>query len=160
VKDITNELNKFEGVWKYTNDGVEFSLFLNKRVHYLIAEDNIYIDMLVGEYIYKVDGIEVLNTTTNSNNPDFFGNNIAGISFINKGYFPVCEKCISGERRLTLHFKDPTVDNIFAEINLRHVVENGVEKLEAVLYETVGITEEGDPEHIKVPSGNYIFIKQ
>ena len=143
--DSFNDFNNYEGTWKSVVNNKEFSIILQKRAHVYYDFEDIYTDFLVGEYIYKENNVEIINTTSNLNTTVSLGNNITGNLFIqDNNDFPVCIGCLPNERRVQLYFKDPTRTHVHAKIVLRHKVENGIQKIKATLYETLSITEEGD----------------
>tara|TARA_R110000823_G_scaffold51179_5_gene127802 strand:+ start:1473 stop:2093 length:621 start_codon:yes stop_codon:yes gene_type:complete len=161
--DTFNDFNNYEGTWKSVVGNKEFTIILQKRTHIYYDFEDIYTDFLVGEYKYKENNVEIINTTSNLNTTISLGNNITGNLFIqDNNDFPICDDCIPNERRVQLFFTDPTRTHVHALIVLRYKVENGVQVIKATLYETLSITVEGDnlPEHITVPVGVYTLIKQ
>ncbi|MGI9652457.1 DUF6705 family protein [Chryseobacterium sp. RLHN22] len=64
-KDISNIYQPFIGTWKWTEGNREMTLVLIKQAkfHYSSGIDNFYEDRLVGYYIYKENGIEIINTS-------------------------------------------------------------------------------------------------
>ncbi|WP_369998504.1 DUF6705 family protein [Winogradskyella sp.] len=72
-KDVNNEFDKFEGTWKYQNGNNEVTFKLKKEEHYQTSSESNYMDLLVGEYQYKEDGTEIVNTLS-----DFDDNSISG----------------------------------------------------------------------------------
>jgi hypothetical protein len=161
--DTFNDFINYEGTWKYTENNKEFSITLQKRTNVYVSLKQIYTDFLVGEYIYKENNVELINTTSNLSSTVLYGNNISGHSFIiDNDYFPVCDDCIPNERRVQLYFSEPSRPHVHAEIVLRYKIENGVQVIKAFLYETLSIRVEGDglPEHLTVPTGEYILVKE
>ncbi len=68
-KDLDNEFNKLEGSWTYTNGNTSLTIILQKKE--LIYVNNDYRDILVGEYRYSINGVEIINTLPLlTNNPD------------------------------------------------------------------------------------------
>ncbi|MGO4707587.1 DUF6705 family protein [Chryseobacterium sp. 2TAF14] len=70
LKDTTNEMNKYEGVWKWSSGNREFILTLIKQVKHHYREtgnDNYYEDRLVGYYTYKENGTIIADTSSDTN---------------------------------------------------------------------------------------------
>jgi len=162
VKDTYNDFNKFEGTWKYQIANQVFILKLRKKVRFYDNMDNIYIDLLAGEYQYFLNNIEVINTLANlSNDSDVYSNNISGHSFIPNANFPSCGDCNPTERRVKLSFSDPDRPWVMAYIVLRYLNSNGVEKIDATIYYTSTVVpDDGTPTTLRVPVGNFVFVKQ
>lgn len=76
LKDINNLYAPYIGTWKWTQDNREFTLTLIKQTkyHYNRGILNYYEDRIVGYYVYKENGIELINTSNdNLNNESFMG---------------------------------------------------------------------------------------
>lgn len=64
-KDTQNKLNQFEGTWLY-DDGVYYiKLVFIKKVQ--VPVDDYFEDILIGEFQYKINGVEIINTLGNLN---------------------------------------------------------------------------------------------
>lgn len=162
VKDTYNDFNKFEGTWKYQDANQIFIIQFKKKTHFLHNIENIYIDLLAGEYQYFLNNVEMVNTMNNlSNDSSVYCNNIRGHSFIRSSDFPMCLDCDSSERRVELSFRDPERPLINATIVLRYINSNGVEKIQATLYPTSSVLPDDDsPDTLRVPVGTFLFVKQ
>lgn len=162
VKDTYNDFNKFEGIWKFQDANREFIIKLRKKTHVLDDFRNIYLDLIGGEYQYFLNGIEVVNTTANFfNDSSIYANNINGHSFIRSSEFPICTDCLSTERRIKLDFSDPERPWVDAYIVLRYLNTNGVEKIIGTIYYTITLVPDDEtPADLRVPSGEFTFIKQ
>ena len=160
VKDTYDDFNKFEGTWKFQDNNRKFILKFRKLTH--VPEDNIYLDLLGGEYQYFLNGTEIVNTTANLfNNSSIYANNINGHTFIRNSTFPSCADCLPTERRVELKFSDPERPWVNAYIVLRYLNTNGVEKIIGTIYYTTTLVMDDEtPGDLRVPSGEFTFIKQ
>lgn len=159
-KDVNNEFNKFEGAWKYENGTTKITLMLKKEEHYQASINKNFQDLLVGEYKYVVRGNEIINTLLNFRNSNVSGyqHDISGGVF--KHILP--NHCVDNshvsEIKVSLLMSSPSDENIEGRLILRYVNNNGVEKLEACIYDNTTI---GDNDvRIEIPNGYYVFIKQ
>ena len=76
LKDINNLYTPYIGTWKWIQGNREFTLTLIKqpKYHYNQGILNYYEDRIVGYYVYKENGIELINTSNdNLNNESFMG---------------------------------------------------------------------------------------
>ncbi|UOU99793.1 hypothetical protein MUU74_07495 [Chryseobacterium daecheongense] len=74
LKDTTNEMDKYEGVWKWTNGNKEFTLTLIKQVKHHFNQygnDNYFEDRLVGYYQYKENGLLIADTSSDDLSKDY-----------------------------------------------------------------------------------------
>ena len=109
-KDVDNDFDKFEGTWEFQDTLREFTIKLEKE-EAVDDNDGSYIsDMLVGEYLYKENNVELVNTLSDINDPSITGykHNIAGKFLINKFMNPECDDCTVSERRVKLTINNPT----------------------------------------------------
>lgn len=65
LKDISNIYTPYIGTWKWTSGSKEMTMTLLKQTkyHYNSINTNYYEDRLVGYYIYKENGIIIINTS-------------------------------------------------------------------------------------------------
>lgn len=161
-KDINNQLNPFEGTWKYESGNTSFTISFRKIVQYY--NGSWYADELIGDYIYIQDGVELVNNLPDFSNPNINNaqHNISGNRLINKNRFPRCPECETNEPRFVLYFYDTERKYLSSKIAVRQFTENGVEKMKVWLYDagSAVLPYEGAPEVIRVPYGEYILIKQ
>ncbi len=161
-KDIDNDLDAYIGTWAYENGDSSFTMsFLKKTQSF---NGKWYQDLLVGDYQYIVNGIQVLDylprlTDSNINDGQ---HTIDGNRIIYKNFFPKCDECDINERRIVLYFSDLDRNYLSSEIAIRHYIENGVEKIKVWLYDSDSavLPYEGAPTEIRVPYGEYIMTKQ
>ena len=156
-KDLNNELNKFEGIWKYSLRGEEFVLEL-KKIQKVEIRNN-FRDYLIGEYSYRKDGEFLVNTfpLTNSDNT-----NIGGSYIVSNDIMPVCENCTSDERRFELYFNDPERSYLPSSLVIRYLQNSSPEKLEVIIYDrdSIILPYENAPTEPRVPYGTYVMVKQ
>ena len=166
-KDVENELLPFLGSWKFTNGNTTFQMTLIKKTMIYNDIGNYYNDMVIGEYLYKENGVEKVNTINLLANTtlDPYEHNISGKIILHKNSIPPCNDCQTSEKRLYLYFGDPNRNDLSlsGKIELRRVDENGVEKLKLILRETGNIILEDGmvPEFtsFNLPWGTYILTR-
>lgn len=170
-KDVNNELNPFEGTWLYTTLNDTLKVTFVKKYHFDRGE--FFTDYLIGEFQYVEDGIEKANTLSNINvnHSSIFDYNMYSIAFVKKFAFPVCNDCTLADKRLVMHFDEPANDDSLLDANfiMRHVIENGVEKLKVqfiMISSADGINKDSNSnepstaERHSIPYGEYTLIKQ
>ena len=68
IKDIDGELDKFNGIWRWTNGNQILTFVLQKKEHQLNTQYNSYRDYIIGDYSYTVNnGISYIVNTIISN---------------------------------------------------------------------------------------------
>ncbi|MAX70631.1 MAG: hypothetical protein CMC76_05945 [Flavobacteriaceae bacterium] len=159
-KDVNNELEKFTGTWKYTNGSTEVIFKLKKEEQYQTT-NNYYIDLLVGEYRYIENDIEEVNTLADfdSSTISGFQHNLSGGVFTYNLPTYCDDNSTSSEIKITLSIEDPNDQYTSGKVILRHINDDGIEKLETCIYD---YTNDGDDPNarISIPDGNYVFVKQ
>jgi hypothetical protein len=173
LKDVDNDYNPYVGTWKWENGNNSLTIIFNKLEQYT-SGDGDYSDLLVGEYQYIENGVELVNTfplidpfgITNIINPvdAMRNNNIVSYSITTNDIgFPPCPECVPNTRFIILSIKDPTKSGLWGGIVMARFVENGIDKIKAKitmrLNENASINYSG-PDAITVPVGVYTFIKQ
>ncbi|UFH33898.1 hypothetical protein LNP04_09435 [Chryseobacterium sp. C-71] len=74
LKDISNVYQPFIGTWKWTEGNREMTLVLIKQTKHNYNDtgnDNYYEDRLVGYYIYKENGVTLIDTSNDNLQKDF-----------------------------------------------------------------------------------------
>ena len=161
LKDTDNDFDNYIGTWKYENGNTSFKIVLEKRIKFLLSNDEYYEDLLVGRYQYIENGIEKANTL-NDNYTTPYKYRIKGNSIIYKTAPPVCDDCFLMERRIDLAIYHPTEEGTEGTLTLRFKNENGVRKLVAIVKDTshfIGSTSP-TPIYMDLPNGEYVMIKQ
>lgn len=155
-KDVNNILNQFEGTYVY-DDGVDYlKIVFQKKVMQFTG--SCYQDLLIGEYQYKKNGVEIINT----------------LNKLTTALTNVYDYSIDGNYFLNNHtpFDDYTTDNfrinlgmdvpngIYADLDVRKCVVNGQEAIQIFkrtrYYSIVGET----VPPVIVPNGFFFLIKQ
>lgn len=160
LKDVNNVYGNFEGTWKYQNGTTEITFKLKKEEHYQISPDRDYQDLLVGEYQYIVNQFEVANTLASLNSPIISGyeHKISGGVFMHRLPSHCTDNSNPAEVKISVKINHPTEEDTEGIVILRYVNENGIEKLQACIYDN---TIMGPPNsRIDIPDGYYEFIKQ
>ncbi|HRB72267.1 DUF6705 family protein [Flavobacterium sp. WV_118_3] len=160
-KDIDNDLNKFQGTWKYTNGSTSLTIVLRKKTQVVNPFRNFTTDMLIGEYSYIHNGIQQANTIglMESNSSTYGGNNIYGATL------GKCDECPTGGKNLVfLSFSDPAASYLNSQMSVKYYVENGIEKIKIGLkpenYVHTGELPALPSGYVPVPIDKYILIKQ
>ncbi|MEX2349795.1 MAG: DUF6705 family protein, partial [Flavobacteriaceae bacterium] len=120
-KDLNNELNKFEGTWKYTNGNTSFTMVLEKKLKVNIL-GKYYKDKIVGWYKYIENGQVIINTLLDTNN-----------------FRIVHSSRMSDDgKRLILFFNDPTRPKVSYQVDLDVVSSStpSVPKLDFEIFQT------------------------
>lgn len=161
LKDINNEFNKFEGTWKYQNGDIEITFKLKKEEHYQALPQSNYQDLLVGEYQYITNGLVLVNTLDDFDNPLLSGyeHNISGRNFKHRLPSSCVDNSDVAEIKISMHINHPTEEFTEGILFLRYVNDNGVEKLQACIYDNTTMGNIPDAR-IDIPDGYYEFIKQ
>jgi len=164
-KDLDNDMEKFGGTWMWENGNTSFTMILDKEEHIFSESENVFHDMVVGEYQFIENGIEIINTLPRLNDASIIGHGfyLSGTAILHKNHPPLkCDDCTNDERRIKLFLYDPGTPHIPMQIILRHIVDNGIEKLQAMI---IGggsyIDSTTHPNTPRIPFGVYFtLVKQ
>lgn len=161
-KDVNEELNKFEGEWKYSMGSIVFTIILQKKT--MLYDGEHYEDLLIGEYKYLSNGITLVNTLALLDDISIVGgyHNISGRTISYNDDSPICSDCNKGERRINLFFDDPDRPYLSASITIRYIQGTDPEQIRVKLIggESTILPDENSPELMRVPNGTYIMTKQ
>lgn len=167
-KDVDNFHDQFVGTW-LLNDGTNYLkvTFKNKPMFYKLS-DKTYVDFLIGEYEYKLNGVTKVNSLANLDidHTKIYNYNLVSGVVITKDFVPFCLDCGATEKRLLMSFRErPSRDPNWgprADFAIRKVIENGVVKLKVQFIKTFGGTRIASPEvaDFSLPYGDYTLIKQ
>ena len=161
-KDTHDLLNPFVGTYIYTNGSTSFKIVLQKKT--MSSMNGVYYeDLIIGEYQYIENGVEILNTLNNfnvnyTNGTDY---NIDG-NFIITGKSLGCDECADDEKRLRIGLSDRPVQRT-AELDIRRINQIGQQSIKVELWWTGRRTRnENDPPRPapRIPAGTYVMIKQ
>ncbi|MBO3115313.1 hypothetical protein J4050_01055 [Winogradskyella sp. DF17] len=161
LKDVNNEFGKFVGEWKFDNGNSVIVLKLKKEELYQTNSSAYYQDLLVGEYKYVQNGLEIVNTLNNFDNADLSGyeHGISGGIFSRRLPNWCTDNSTTQEIKVELFIEHPNNDLIEGNLILRHIIDNGVEKLETCIYHESNLSYDTNAR-IPIPDGNYVFVKQ
>ncbi|WP_460220646.1 DUF6705 family protein [Psychroserpens sp. MEBiC05023] len=160
-KDINNEFNKFEGTWLYQNGTTEITFKLKKEAHYQLSNESNYQDLLVGEYKYIENGVEKVNTLSDFDSAQLSGydHKISGGIFIHRLPNHCTDNSNVTETKIELFIIHPTEEDTEGIVILRHVNDNGTQKLQACIYDDTTMGPNPNAR-IDIPNGYYVFVKQ
>jgi hypothetical protein len=156
-KDINNVLNQFEGTY-VLNDGTNYlKIVFQKKIMQHIGDT--YQDILIGEYQYKENGVEKINTLHKLNEvlPNAYHYSINGNSFLT--YHPSSfSDYTTDDFRLDIGMSVP--GGQFANLDVRKCVVNGQEAIQ-IFKRTKYYVKRGEPvPPIIVPNGFFYLIKE
>ncbi len=162
-KDTHSLLDHFVGTYVYTNGSTSFTMVLQKKT--MSSMNGVYYeDLIIGEYQYIQNGIELLNTLNNLNTNYTNGwlYNIKG-SFVIEGKGLGCDECADTEKRLRIGLSDRPIHRT-AELDIRKIIQNGRDAIQVELWWTIGkqTRSESDPPKTtpRIPAATYIMFKQ
>jgi hypothetical protein len=167
-KDINGVLNAYEGIYLYTNGNTSLKFILKKKEK--SYSGYYYRDLVVGEFQYIKDGIELINTLENINlnygKDERVKHRIKGSRIIT-GTELGCPDCSATEKRLRLSF----VENKFVEdrspftigIDIRKTTVNGGDAIKVNIFGGQHIINKSSYPGQTLPPlgvGEYLMIKQ
>jgi len=163
-KDLNNDLDKFTGTWKSEENNNFFQIIIEKKEYVYDDIFEKYDDMLIGEYQFIENGVEIANTLYRLELDEINGHQyfISGSSILHKFDYPKCSDCLEEERRVLLFFIDPERPKLRSRLILRYLVIDGIEYLECKLQGSgsgVALPQDNYLER-RIPLGEYLFIKQ
>lgn len=167
-KDQNNLLNPYIGTWVYTNGNTSITIQLRKLTHKLNL--NIYEDVLVGEYIFVENGVEIFNTLDRFNLDlnNYSDYNINGNTGLLATEIPKCTDCNLGILRFELTFND----SLKGVLGSMYFGISQSDNNKAVVFINssglkITVVNPSDPSFdttttvgTTIPNGWYLFIKQ
>lgn len=163
-KDLDNDLDHFEGTWKWQRNDSIVTIVLQKKEDVYDSDYNQYEDYLVGEYKFTVGNTVIQDYLSRLDDNTLIGldHYIAGNTILHRNRKPVCDECAINQRQVFVYYQDPLYEYINSAMVLRHKVENGVEKMNIVFYSFNSFVPPNldSPMENRIPFGNYTFIKQ
>ncbi len=163
-KDTNNDFNIYEGEWKWENTINNSELiFIFEKEENISSSAGYTKDLLIGEYKFIENGVELANTLLYPNGSNTSGRDhkISGMNIMTKYVRPRCDECAENEKRVQTTIVHDNYDGVYANLVLRHFIENGIEKIKAIIYDGAWLSSDPDaPEDIDIPFGEYILIKQ
>lgn len=174
-KDTYNDYDRFEGTWRYANNGDTLEIVLKKKEMQYIKSlpKNYFEDILIGEYRYVENGIEKLNTLDNLNinfNDPYNYNIVGGIirkydPSLPSGY---CAGCEPGDVKVLLDYYESIFDQLTlapsVNMEIKAFEENGIEKLQLfVVVRSYGISHKDDtdaPSTTTIPAATEFVLEK
>ena len=155
-KDVNNLLNQFEGTY-VLNDGVNYLkiVFQKKTMQYT---GSCYQDLLIGEYQYKENGVEKINTLSKLTTPlaHVYHHSLAGNHFL-YNHTPF-DQFTTDNFRFSTAIQIP--GGIDADLDIRKCIVNGQEAIQ-IFKRTKYYYKRGEPiPPIIVPNGFFYLIKE
>jgi hypothetical protein len=162
-KDVNNLLNPFEGTYIYTSGSTTLKIVLVKKV--LQYNSQYYEDLIIGEYQYIKDGVQIVNTLSEITTTYLNQRNhkIEGNLIVDKNYRVwKCTSCSLTENRLSTQIED-VVSERFAELVLRRTTEGGQEVMKIKITNisrVIEIDDQPTAPDFALPTGEFTLIKQ
>jgi hypothetical protein len=162
LKDTNNLLNHFIGTWVYTNGNESITMVLKKKEHFQFTYGNEYEDLLYGGYRYVQNGVEIINTISQIDDPNitnFFEYSIHGNHFPSRSLFDT-DPNVTGNV-IKIYMSEP--NGTSSALLMYKTIVNGTQALR-VYKET--LNSEGrqkgtpPPPDSVMPQGYLTFIKQ
>jgi hypothetical protein len=151
-QDTQYKLNQFEGTWLY-DDGTHYiKLVLVKKIQ--VPVGNYFEDILIGEFQYKLNGTEIINTLSNLNDtlPNIYFHGIDG-NYFWTNHTPF-DEYTTDNFRLGVDINE---NDCMSEIDIRTLILNGQPAIQIFKRKPLGIGQACNPV---IPGGFYYLIKQ
>jgi hypothetical protein len=161
-KDLNGNLDGYDGTYLYTNGTTSLKIVLKKKI---LSYGYYYQDLIVGEFQFIKDGLELNNTLANINvnYTDEEMNHIIKGHMILTGTQWGCPDCSPTEKRLRVRWSDNKSKNT-SIIDIRKTTVNGVPALKVFITSGGDIRTKIDGEPAPLPPtielGEYLMIKQ
>jgi hypothetical protein len=161
-KDLNGELGGYDGTYLYTSGTTSLKIVLKKKV---LSYRYYYEDLIVGEFQFIKNGVELNNTleNINVNYTDESVNHVITGGLILTGTMWGCPDCAPTEKRLRVGFVDNKSNNI-ATIDIRKTSVNGTPAIKVNIESGGDIRTKIDGEPAPLPPtielGDYLMIKQ
>ena len=160
-KDMNEDLNKYEGIWRINlNVNSFFEIHFTKVFYNDLSMKRKY-DTLIGEVKFVENNSLLYDTTSNVSN--IYANHAImawGIFDTVFGMYQLeCPLCLSNEKYIQGYFKDPLRNLLPGKISMKHFTENGVEKIKIKLLIVGSIADDISYDDFLLPSGEYILTK-
>ena len=164
-KDKNGDLNGYDGTYVYTNGNTSLTIILKKKD--LTYDGYYYQDLILGEFQFIKDGVELNNTLANINvsYPYEVMNHVIKGNFTFIGTKYGCSDCSPTEKRLHLRFIDNKSEST-AGLDIRKTTVNGVPALIVKVFSngdirSIDIDNPGPPPlPPTIERGTYLMIKQ
>jgi hypothetical protein len=161
-KDLNGVLDGYDGTYLYTNGTTSLKIILKKKV---LSKGYYYKDLIVGEFQFIKNGVELNNTIANIN-VNYTNENVNHIitgSRVLTGTIYGCPDCAPTEKRLRLSFVDKKAHRIKG-LDIRKTTVNGVPAIKVATFDegSTIVLKVGDPRPPapSLESGDFLMIKQ
>lgn len=161
-KDLNELLDGYDGTYLYTKDNTSFKIALKKKV---LSYGYHYQDLVVGEFQFIKNSIEIHNTLANININyiDEEINHLITGNQILKGNIYGCPDCLPTEKRLRLSFVDEKAHRIIG-LDIRKTIVNSLPAINVTIFDegSTTIFKVGDPRPSTpiLEFRDYLMIKQ
>ncbi len=160
-KDLNGLLDGYDGTYLYTKGNTSFKIVLKKKKS---SYGYYYQDLVVGEFQFIKNGVEIHNTLTNINinYTDEEINHLITGNRILTGTIYGCPDCSPTEKRLRLSFVDEKAHRIIG-LDIRKTSVNSVPAFKVIIFDegSTTIFKVGDPRPSApiLEFGDYLMIK-
>jgi len=165
LKDVNNDYDKYQGIWKYNGGGLDLTItfFIKQMVQ---DSDGLYRDFLCGSFLFRSDGILLIeDILEEESNLDFYEYNLVLGRFIDRNFKPQCPSCPIDKLRPMGKIYHPEIEDVSAAIVLYYsvILEPFQETMKLTLWQNsprIITPDRTDPYDFPIPDGDYIFVKQ
>ena len=165
-KDIDNQLDPYVGTWLYTNRTTSLKVTFQKKLHHYKSYRNYYEDLLIGEYQYIENGVQIINTLPLLSNLTMnpWEHNITGLYFLTQYERPYCSDCEESIKRVRIHLTDPQREYLnhscYIGFKAGQQIPLDMNELIFEISEESSVIPNGQPADRRIPKGHYLLIKQ
>ncbi len=162
IKDLNGILDPFVGTWIYTDGSNSITIVFKKKIKFKLPNDLIFEDMLYGGYRYVQNGIEIINTIPQIDDPNitnFFNYTIEG----NGSPYPdpfYNDPNVSGDE-IEIYMKEP--QGVTSNLDMYITTISGMTALrvyKGTLPPATSLKGDPPPPQTVMPKGYLNFIKQ
>ncbi len=130
--DNNNEMDFFEGSWEYANSSSTLTIRLKKESR--VYNGRFYQDLLVGEYKYIENGVEIVNTLDQIDLRSGFNHSIVGNGIKRKCSNLPTSDCQDGRLKFDLLLRDPKNDKVSATLIIHKTNSNIIDTDAIIAY--------------------------
>lgn len=160
-KDNQNLLDTFVGTYIYTEGNTMLKIVLQKKEMSSVGGGLYHEDLIIGEYQYIKDGVEIVNSLDrlNENFADGANYSIDGNLVIGYGS-PGCRECAINEKALQLGMVDRASNNT-ASLYVRRIIVGGQTAIKIAIRWRAKTVLESDPLiPASIPGKDFVLLKQ
>ncbi|WAC02864.1 hypothetical protein N7U66_04315 [Lacinutrix neustonica] len=157
-KDSNNLLTPFVGIWVFEDGTTYFKLILEKKT--MVNAGDHFEDLLIGEYQYKENGVELVNTLNKLTDtlPNEYHHSIDG-NYVNTRHSPFYD-FTTDTFWIDLTMSEPNGRS--SSLGLRKTTVNGQSAIQVFKRGNMLVLAPGDPEPAPsvIPNGFYYLLAQ